>query len=223
MKHHGPLLNGTHRPGTWGRWFSQAAKHWQTPGCWINIPFVNYLQMVRNDGKGKHKAETSKHFMILNACWSPHQALGHQCVGEAGVHTSRKLGLPAGFSCFPTYSSEVFFWWFCQLVFAFPMSWHSVLNMLMGHCRHCCHDLCSTNETICWVSLSLYMPFQALIPWDHTGKAVTAFTAVPSCDFRRWLSYRKGPFSGWDAKLLSWTLVTFEDHRLLFLTKKPLN
>lgn len=216
MKHHGPLLNGAHGAVTWEGWATQAAKHWQTPRCWINIPFVNYLQVIRNDDKGKTQGrdlQACPDFECLvesmsgtwsSVCWRCTPAENQICLQVSYAFVLILL----------------FFWWFCQLVFTFPMSWHSVLNMLMGYCRHCCHDLCSTNETICWVSLSLYMPFQALIPWDHTGKAVTALIAVPSCDFRRWLSYRKSPFSGWDAKLLSWTLVTFEVHRLLSLTKK---
>lgn len=139
----------------------------------------------------------------------------HLVISVLEMHTSRKPDLPPGFICFPTYST------FLLVILSTCLHFPNVLaHMLMGYCRHCCHDLCSTNKTICWVSLSLYMPFQALIPWDHTGKVVTALTAVPSCDFRRWLSYRKSPFSGWDAKLLSWTLVTFEVHRLLSLTKK---
>lgn len=93
-----------------------------SPSCWTNIPFLNCLQVFRNDGKGKHNAETSNHFTILNACWSPCQALGHQCTGKAGLHTSRKTVLHTGFSCFPAHSSEVLICWFCELVFAFPMS-----------------------------------------------------------------------------------------------------
>lgn len=185
-----------------------------------NIPFVNYLQVFRNDGKGKHKAETSKHFMILNACWSPCQALGHHCIRKTGLYTSRKTVLRT----FQLLSYS-FLWVFNRLILrtclCFPnVFWHLVLNMLMGYGGHCCHDLCSTNETIWWVNLSLYMPFQALIAWDHTGKAATGLTAVASCDFKGSLSYRRSPFAGWDAKLLLWTLVTFEDHRLLSLMEK---
>lgn len=218
MKHHGPLLNGAHGAVTWGGWFSPAAKPWQTTSSWINIPFVNYLQMFRNDSKGntRQRPPNISWFWALVGVHVRHLVTG---VLERQVCTpaEKQVCLQVSYAFLLIL---LFFWWFCQLVFAFPMSWHSALNMLMGYCRHCCHDLRSTNETICWVSLSLYMPFQALIPWDHTGKAVTALRAVPPCDFMRWLSYQKSPFSGWDPKLLSRTLVTFEVQRLLSLTEK---
>lgn len=89
---------------------------WEIPSCWTNIPLVNYLQAFRNDGKGKHKVEASKHFTILNACWSPCQALGCQCIGKVVLHTRTKPGQHTGFSL------RFLICWFCELVFAFPTS-----------------------------------------------------------------------------------------------------
>lgn len=121
--------------------------------------------------------------------------------------------------------SYSFLWGFNLLILwtclCFPyVSWHSLLNMLTGYCGHCCRDLCGTNKTICWVNLSLYMPFHTLIAWDHAGKAATGLPAVPSCDFRRCPGYRRSSFAGWNAKLMLWTLVTFEDRSMLSLMRK---